>query len=257
MSAYSDFAYFYDKLTDESDYDERSEYIASLFAENSVTGGILLDAACGTGRLSQKLENHGFDVIGVDISEDMLSVATERKALTGSNSLYLCQDISELDLYGTINCAVCTLDSINHITDPEKLKKAFCRIGLFMEKGGIFIFDVNTPYKHKEILGDNAFVFDTDDVFCVWQNEYDGKTQAVHIWLDLFSPGDDGLYERYSEDFCEVIYSDEFLKEALSRAGFSVKNIYADLTRQKVESDTQRAVYVCEKIMETNSVFKE
>lgn len=257
MAGYSDFAYFYDKLIDEKEYDERSEYLFSLLRENSINGGILLDAACGTGVLSEKMSKKGFDVVGVDISEEMLSKALERKAENESNTLYLCQDISELDLFGTINCAVCTLDSINHITEPLKVEKAFERIGLFTEKGGIFIFDVNTTYKHREILGNNAFVFDEEDVFCVWQNEYDEETEEVHIYLDLFAPDENGLYERYTEDFSEVIYSREFLENALGKAGFSVKAIYDDLTHNSIKEDTQRAVYLCEKVTETNAVFEE
>ena len=257
MSAYSDFAFFYDKLIDESDYDRRCEYLTELLYENSVGEGILLDAACGTGALSERLSEKGYDVIGVAISEEMLSKALEKKAETGSNSLYLCQNLAELDLFGTINCAVCTLDSINHITEPDELKAAFIKIGLFTEKGGIFIFDVNTAYKHREILGNNAFIFDTDDVFCAWQNEYDEETEAVHIYLDLFAPGEDGLYERYAEDFSEVIYSREFLEEALYNAGFKIKAVYDDLTHDELKETSQRAVYVCEKIIETNSVFEE
>lgn len=257
MAAYSDFAFFYDKLIDETDYDKRCEYLSGLLAENSVSEGILLDAACGTGVLSERMSEKGYDVIGVDMSEEMLSKALERKAQTGNSVLYLCQNLAELDLFGTINCAICTLDSINHITEPEDLKAAFEKIGLFMEKGGVFIFDVNTPYKHREILGNNAFIFDTDDVFCAWQNEYDEETQAVHIYLDLFAPDEEGLYERYAEDFSEVIYSREFLEETLSNAGFSVRAVYDDLTHEEVKEDSQRAVYVCEKIIETNAVFEE
>lgn len=257
MAGYSDFAYFYDKLIDEKEYDDRCEYLLSLFRENLIKDGIMLDAACGTGILSEKMSQKGFDVVGVDISEDMLSKALERKAENGSETLYLCQDISELDLFGTVNCAICTLDSINHITEPEKVEKAFERIGLFTEKGGIFIFDVNTPYKHREILGNNAFVFDEEDVFCVWQNEYDEETQDVHIYLDLFAPDEDGRYERYEEDFSEVIYSREFLEKALNKAGFCVKAVYDDLSHNSIRKDTQRAVYICEKITETNAVFKE
>lgn len=255
--AYSDFAFFYDLLIDESEYDKRCEYLTDLLAEYSVSEGILLDAACGTGVLSERLSEKGYDVIGVDLSEEMLSKALERKAQSGSNSLYLCQNLAQLDLFGTINAAVCTMDSINHITDPKDVEAFFDKTGLFMEKGGIFIFDVNTEYKHREILGDNAFIFDTDEVFCSWQNEYDEETKEVHIYLDLFAPGEDGLYERYCEDFSEVIYTREFLTSALEKSGFAVRAVYDDLSREEVRKDSQRAVYVCEKIIETNAVFEE
>ena len=258
MAAYADFAFFYDKLTDAPEYEKRCEYIVDLLAENGISKGILLDLACGTGNFSEYLSDRGFDVIGTDASEEMLSVALEKSMGKEKKVLYLCQDMAETDLYGTINAAVCLLDSINHVTDPEKVSMAFEKVGLFMEKGGIFIFDVNTRYKHRNILANNTFVYDTDDVYCVWQNELDEETDTVHISLDLFAfCEEDEVYERYEEQFDEVIYDEEYLKNELEKSGFKIKHIYDDMTHSQLHGKSQRAIYVCEKIIETNSVFEE
>ncbi|MBR2417083.1 MAG: class I SAM-dependent methyltransferase, partial [Clostridia bacterium] len=128
MAGYGDFAYYYDLLTENVDYESRCEYICNLLAENGVGKGILLDLACGTGTMSMLLSDKGYDVIGVDASEDMLSVAQEKKMESGKDIMFLCQRMEELDLFGTINAAVCTLDSINHITDEETVKKVFSKV---------------------------------------------------------------------------------------------------------------------------------
>ena len=257
MSGYNDFAYFYDGLFDIEEYEKRCRYIVGILKENGISDGILLDVACGTGTLSEMLSDEGFDVIGIDGSEDMLGVAMEKKAESGRNIQYLHQNMSEIDLFGTIKCAVCTLDSINHVTSPEEVERCFEKIGLFTEKDGIFIFDVNTEYKHREILKNNTFVYDTDEVFCVWQNELEEKTGSVHIFLDFFSPCGGDTYERYSEEFDEVLYSEKWLSDTLGKYGFEVTGIYDDLTKEPLRKDSERAVFVCRKTVETNGFFAE
>lgn len=256
MTAYAKLAEFYDRLTDNAEYQKRCDYITDLLSENGVSEGILLDLACGTGNLSELFSLRGFEVIGVDISPEMLSLASEKAYEKGLDILYLCQDMSELDLYGTINCAVCTLDSFNHVTDPESVKKAIKKVGLFMEKGGVFAFDVNTRYKHREILANNTFVYDLDDIYCVWQNTLDEETDAVHIDIDLFSPDENGKYDRSEESFDEVIYSRPTLEAWLKKYGFETVGVYDEFTHTPISETTQRAVYVCKKIKQTNSFFK-
>ncbi len=255
MAGYGSFARFYDSFSDKEDYINRCNYISSLLDSCGVKGGIMLDLACGTGEMSFLLAEKGFDVIGVDASEEMLAVANEKNALSFVKVLFLLQRAGELDLFGTIGSAVCTFDSVNHITDPEELEKCFAKIGLFMEKGGVFIFDVNTSYKHSVILADNTFAGETDDMFFIWQNETD-EDLTVHISLDMFVLEKDGRYERLSDEFDEVIYSEEYLKKILEQSGFEVIGIYDDLTRQSVRPDSERAVYVCRKVVETNAFYR-
>lgn len=250
MAGYGDFAYYYDMLTENVDYESRCEYICNLLAENGVGKGILLDLACGTGTMSMLLSDKGYDVIGVDASEDMLSVAQEKKMESGKDIMFLCQRMEELDLFGTINAAVCTLDSINHITDEETVKKVFSKVSLFMEDKGLFIFDVNTPYKHREVLGNNTFVYDMEDVYCVWQNSTDKNTLLTEVSLDIFEKDteeEDDVYYRYSEEFSERGYELSEIREWLQENKFEVLGVYEEMTTDEVRENTQRAVFVARK----------
>lgn len=248
MTGYGDFAYYYDLLTENVDYESRCDYIYNLLADNGVGKGILLDLACGTGTLSLLLAEKGYDVIGVDGSEDMLSVAQEKKTENASDTLFLCQKMEELDLFGTINAAVCTLDSINHVTDEDRVKEIFRRVSLFMEDKGIFIFDVNTPHKHREILGNNTFVYDMDEVYCVWQNETDDNMLTT-VSLDIFERDEEeDVYYKYSEQFQEKGYELSFFEKLLKENKFELIGIYEEMTTESVKDSTERAVFVARKI---------
>ena len=244
---YNDFAYSYDALMGDADYDGRSEYLFSLFKKYDRMPTLMLDLACGTGEFSNRFAKNGVSVIGVDISYDMLSVAREKTAEQGNDILYLCQDAAELDLYGTIDGAICCLDSLNHITDYEKLCKAIERVSLFLEKDRLFIFDLNTEYKHREVLGNNTFVIDNEEVYCVWQNEYNECDKTVGINLDFFVPDDD-VYYRASESFCEKAYSFKEIENALTVAGLKVEAIFEDMTENAPSDTAERVVYVTRKV---------
>lgn len=249
MSGYGNFAYYYDKLTDNVNYKQRCDYIHSLLTENNVGKGILLDLACGTGTLSLLLAEKGYEIVGVDASEDMLSIAQEKKLQTEADAVFLCQQMQQLDLFGTIDAAVCTLDSINHITDEQEVCEVFRRVSLFMNDSGIFIFDINTPRKHKEVLADNTFVYDIDEVYCVWQNTYNEKDCSTTVQLDIFEQDeeDPDVYYRCSEEFCERGYELDEIKKWLEEVRFEIVGIYDEMTRNPVNDKTERAVFVCKK----------
>lgn len=246
MSIYSNFAYFYDKLTQNVDYKKRANYFNEILKNNGIKNGLLLDLACGTGNLSIELEKLGYDVIGVDGSNEMLSIAMEKKYDTDSNIMYLCQDMIDLDLYGTIDVAICALDSLNHIVDRDLLQDIIKRVSLFLNHNAIFIFDVNTHYKHKYILGDNSFVYDYDDIYCVWQNEYLSNGR-VEITLDLFEKQDD-IYKRYQESFCEQAYSFSEFENIVKNAGLQILNIFDEDSFNKPNDKSQRLIYVTKKV---------
>ncbi len=243
---YSEFAYSYDTLMTDVDYKKRTDYICSLFNAFDRMPTLMLDLACGTGEFANRFAGQGISVIGVDISYDMLSIAREKSADVGNDILYLCQDAAELDLYGTVDGAICCLDSLNHITDYERFCKAIERVSLFLEKDRLFIFDLNTEYKHREVLGNNTFVIDTDDVYCVWQNEYDGEN-TVEINLDFFTPDGDA-YCRSSENFCERAYTASEISNALEKAGLKIEAVYEELTQNNPTDTTERIVYVTRKV---------
>lgn len=241
---YNGFARFYDILMQDALYEKRADYIEALFNKYSKMPALLLDLACGTGGFSLLFSKKGCSVIGVDKSEDMLAVAYENR---GDNDImYLCQDMTELDLYGTVDGCISCLDSINHITDYNDLCRAFGRVSLFSEKGSLFIFDVNTPYKHEFVLGDNSFVFDGDEVFLSWQNFYDPSDKTVDIALDFFEKRGK-KYERFSDNITERAYTENELKTALDGAGFEVLAVYGDMTFEAPCENEERVYYVARK----------
>ena len=242
MSGYHIFSQFYDNLTFNVDYKKRADYIQSVLSLCGHDAGITLDLACGTGTLTLELAERGVDIYGIDGSYDMLSQAMDKAAEKGMDILFLCQQMENLDLYGTIDTCICTLDSLNHITDKAKLQKTFDRVALFMNSDGYFIFDVNTVYKHRKILGSNTFVYDTGDVYCVWQNSYK-ENNIVSIELDIFER-EGNIYRRSSERFKERAYETDELKEMLESSGFEVVAVYNDMTTDELSDTADRAVLV-------------
>lgn len=245
MGGYHIFSRFYDNLTFNVDYRERADYIQSVFDLAGHAMGLTLDLACGTGSLTVELARRGVDIYGIDGSPDMLSVAMDKASEAGLEILFLCQQMERIDLYGTIDTCVCTLDSLNHITDKAQLQTVFDRVSLFMNPGGCFLFDVNTVYKHREILGDNTFVYDTDEVYCVWQNSLE-ENNVVSIELDIFER-EDRTYCRHTERFKERAYPVDELSEMLTAAGFEVVGIYDDMTSEPLREDSDRAVFLARK----------
>ncbi len=249
MAGYEALACFYDALTANVDYDAMGETLCALLAENGAGSGILLDLACGSGTLSALFAKRGYEVIGVDASEEMLAAAQEKRMEEGFDALFLQQKMEALDLFGTIDAAVCTLDSLNHLTDEAAFCEALRRVALFMNDGGVFLFDVNTPYKHAQVLGSHTFVYDLDEVFCVWQNSFDQTTQTTHITLDLFTPdeADGEVYSRETEEFSERAYDLGFIAERLKAVHFEVLQILDAHTRGPLRETSERALFVCKK----------
>lgn len=245
VAGYNSFSEYYDSLMKNVWYKARAEYILEVFKRLDHNMGLSLDLACGTGSLTLELAKRGVDIYGVDASYDMLSHAREKAAHENLDILFLCQKMQSLDLYGTIDTCICTLDSINHMVNISDVQKTFDRVALFMNKGGYFLFDVNTIYKHQQILGDNTFVYDAPEVFCVWQNSLK-ENNLVNIELDFFEK-EGNVYYRSSEKFCERAYSHEEITSMLEKSGFDIVSVFADMTFESPKPDSQRAIYVARK----------
>ena len=242
MSGYGDFAYVYDALTEDAEYDRRAEYLWEIFKKFDRTPTLLLDLACGTGNIGGRLMSKGTDVIGVDLSEDMLSIAREKYP----EMLLLCQNAASLELFGTVDGAVCCLDSLNHITDYEDFCKAVARTALFLEPNRLFVFDVNTPFKHREVLGNNTIIKEYEDLFCVWQNSTEGDITSME--LDIFAKGEDELWERFSENITERAYLGEEIQNALQAAGLETLAVFDDMSFNEPTPHSQRIIYVTKRI---------
>lgn len=245
--SYSGFAAVYDRLMEDAQYTERADYLIGLFRRFGKMPTLLLDAGCGTGELSVRLAQAGMDVIGADASFEMLSVAREKAEAKGLDLLFLCQSLEELDLYGTVDGCVCTLDVLNHLPNRRTLQRALSRISLFLEPGALFLFDVNTVYKHRHVLGNNTFAAETENLFYTWQNHYLPQGDRVQIDLDFFLRREEGTYERLCESFCERTYPAAAWKQMAEQAGFTVLACYDDLTDRPPHPHSQRVVYVCRK----------
>ncbi len=249
MNSYQSFAFYYDKLTANIPYGQRGEYFHTILQQNGVPeGGVVLDLACGTGSLTEVLARLGYDMIGVDISPEMLMEAMDKKYDSGLDILYLQQEMQELDLYGRVDACVCALDSVNHVTDPVQAARIFERVGLFLEPGGIFVFDVNSLYKHQQVLSGQTFVYDLDEVFCVWQNSPCEDNQ-IEITLDLFEADEDGEhYRRETEEFAERAYTHEEILSFLKGGQMELVACYGDDTLEPPREKTERLIYVAKSV---------
>lgn len=221
---YNEFAYYYDDLNAAADYEALFGYIRGELTAHGIGGGLLADLGCGTGDLTLMLAQVGYDVIGVDRSAEMLSVLREKAdelGLTGQ-VLLLRQDILDLDLFGTIRAAVATFDTLNHIGPAEVFEKAIAKAAFFMEKDGVFVFDLNTPYKHAEVLGNNAFPLAGEGVQGLWQNRFDPAAGTVDISIELT---DTETGQTYRESFTEYSYPLALVKDLLAKYGFALARV--------------------------------
>lgn len=234
--AYNEFAYFYDEFNGEADYDALYEHIHGQLLAHGVADGIVADLGCGTGELTLMLTQAGYDMIGIDQSEEMLCVVRDKAEQLGLSGglLLLRQDLLQLDLYGTIRGAVSTFDTFNHIPD---LEKAIANAGFFMEKGGVFLFDMNTPYKHKKVLGDNVFTFEEEDACCVWSNHYseDDRRVEINVEIDYRETG-----EHFHESFYEYTYELEQIRAALERHGFVLESVCDGESFEPLTEESER-----------------
>lgn len=244
--AYGEFAYFYDEFNGEADYQALFRYVHGQLCEHGVQDGILVDLGCGTGDLTLMLSQAGYDVIGVDGSPEMLSVLREKADELGIHSrlLLLCQDITGMELYGTVRAAVSTFDTFNHIGPAEQFEKAVRQTAFFMEKDGVFVFDLNTSYKHETVLGDKEYTIEAPDARCEWYNHYDPVAGCVDIRLEITDLPSGEVVE---EKFREYTYTLEYVKQVLDRYGFTLCAAVDGETFGELRPESQRWIFTAVK----------
>ena len=246
MASYNAFAPFYDRFIKPVDYKRRAVYFDQLIAPHIGEQKLLLDLACGTGSLSIALSQLGYEVIAADASPQMLSIAQQKAYDAGEQILFLNQRMETLDLYGTIDACVCALDSLNHLTDLGALRRALARVSLFLAQGGVFVFDMNTPYKHRALLADNSYVYEQGDTLCVWRNKTDADL-LTEIALDFFTRQADGRYIRTGERFSERGYTVKAVSDLLSEVGLTLTALYADDSFDAPKDASERYIFVTKK----------
>ncbi len=244
---YSALAECYDRLNAHVDYAGWAFALATaLKAQGVPDGALVLDLACGTGNMTLPLSDLGYDMIGVDLSPDMLNAA--RKKAGADRVLWLCQDMRSFELYGTVGAVVCCLDSVNYLTGKIGLRKCFSLVHNYLDPDGIFLFDVNSPYKFKHVYGQNQFVLEGEGVYCGWQNDYDEASGLCDFSLNIFSENQEGLWHRFDEVQRERCWSRKTLTSCLTACGFEVLSVASDLTGTPVTETSERLFFTCRAI---------
>lgn len=246
MDAYTSFAAVYDTFMDNIPYEEWKSYLKELLKEYGVQDGLVLDLGCGTGTMTELLAADGYDMIGMDNSEEMLEIAREKQIKSGHEILYLLQDMREFELYGTVGAVFSICDSLNYITEPEELKQVFRWVNNYLDPGGIFIFDFNTEYKYREVLGNQVIAEDRDECSFIWENYYNHTSMINEYELTLFVREDEeaSLYRKYQESHFQKAYTLREMRGLLEKAGLKFVAAYDAYTKKAPMYTSERITVI-------------
>lgn len=245
MEAYQSFARVYDMFMDNIDYDSWSKYLIDILKEHQVDDGLVLELGCGTGSVTERMADAGYDMIGVDLSEDMLQIAQEKRMESGHDILYLLQDMCEFELYGTVKAVLCVCDSLNYLLEEEEVLQTFRLVNNYLDPGGVFIFDINTIYKYETVMGERTIAENREDGSFIWDNYYDSEDMINEYELALFIPeGEEGLYRKYEEVHYQKAYSLEKIKALIEEAGLIFEHAYDAFTKNPPTETSERICIV-------------
>lgn len=243
---YNDFAQVYDKLQD-ADYEAFVDYYEKIFEKLGKKPELVLDIGCGTGNITLPMARRGYEMIGLDLSCEMLNIAREKAMEEGLEILFLNQDMCEMELYGTVDAMVCALDGLNYVTDINDLEKFFKLANNYLNPGGVLIFDLNTEYKLREILGGNTYVSEEEGIYYVWQSEFCEETKVCEFELNFFCEQDDGTYVRFDEFQEERAYSLQEISGLTEATGLDVTGIYKPFEFATTDDKDERVFFVISK----------
>lgn len=251
VEQYSELAGYYDKLNDTVDYDRWFDFINEIFLKNDIKPSSVLDLACGTGEFALRFAKNGVETVGIDLSSEMLTLARNKADREKLDIVLLNQDMEQFESPGTVDAVVCCLDSVNYLLSPGKVVSCFENVYNSLNQNGIFVFDINSEYKFENIYADNAYVYETDSLFCTWQNFYNPKSKICDFYLDFFI-NENGCYRRVSELQKERCYTLKQITGYLKKTNFEIAGIYSDFefnaVDQKNQGETERFYIVCRKM---------
>ena len=237
----------YDKINGELDYRAWADFIEENVRRynHDMKTELVLDLGCGTGRMTLELARRGYDMTGVDLSPEMLDLArfAADEAGLSDKMLWLLQDITDFELYGTVELAVCCLDTLNHLTSLSDLKKCLSLVHNYLVPDGLFVFDINGKGKFEQVYADNSYVMEEDGSVCIWQNSYNFKTRLCDFYITLFREDEDGRYSRYDELQTERMYTLRSIKKSLSQCGFELVGAYSDFDFNEA-TDASERIYI-------------
>ena len=246
MEAYTSFAKVYDTFMDNVPYEEWADYLEDRLKEYGVKDGLVLELGCGTGSMTELLAEKGYDMIGVDNSEDMLEIAMEKRIESGHDILYLLQNMQEFELYGTVRAIVSVCDCVNYVTEKNELQEVFRLVNNYLDPQGIFIFDFNTEYKYREVLGNQVIAEDRDECSFIWENYYNHTSMINEYELTLFVRDEEQpqLYRKYQEEHFQRAYTLEQIGHMLTEAGLEYVTAYDDYTKESPHDRSERICVV-------------
>ena len=244
MEAYTSFAEVYDTFMDNVPYEEWADYLEERLKEYGVKDGLVLELGCGTGSMTELLAEKGYDMIGVDNTEDMLEIAMEKRIESGHDILYLLQNMQEFELYGTVKAVVSVCDSVNYITEKAELEEVFRLVNNYLDPQGIFIFDFNTEYKYREILGNQVIAEDREECSFIWENYYDHTSMINEYELTLFVQEEDDLYRKYQESHFQKAYTLRDIRSMIEASGLKFVTAYDAYTQKAPMHNSERITVI-------------
>ncbi len=253
---YSEFAWIYDECMDNVPYEEWVAFLVKRLTENGLTEGIVADLGCGTGETTWRLSDAGYDMIGVDSSEEMLEIAREKEYdRNGMSILYLHQDLREMELFGTVGAFVSVCDTMNYLTTKEDLTKVFRLVNNYLEREGLFVFDMKSTRYYREVLGEHTRVEHLEEGTLIWENSFDSGSGRNEYALTIYLENEDGLYERSEEEHVQQAYSIEEVRHCLEEAGMEFVAVYADYSDEPGTEEAMRLVFVAKEGFQKNKTY--
>lgn len=257
MQPYTEFAAVYDLFMDNVPYEDWADYVQNLLNKEKIDQGLLLELGCGTGSMTRLMASKGYDMIGIDYSEEMLRIAKEKSIGDKDSILYICQDMREFELFGTVSAVLSVCDSMNYIQSEEDLLQVFKLVNNYLDPNGIFIFDLDTEFAYKEVLGDNTIAENREEGSFIWENTYYEEEMMNEINLTLFIPEepDSNVYHKYEETHYRRAFSIETVKRIIEAAGMEWVAVYDALTEKKPKKDCERVYIIAREKKQADKLY--
>lgn len=255
VDKYTDFALVYDILMEHIPYDEWVDYIENILKQHGIDKGLVLELGCGTGAMTRRMAAKGYDMIGIDMSQEMLSLARHRSEGKEDGILYLCQDMREFELYGTVAAVFCVCDTINYMLSPDDLSKVFRHVANYLDPGGLFIFDMDTLYLYEEVLGDSTSIMNHEAGDFIWENNFYPDEMINEVNLTLFLKQEDSLYRKHQETHVRKAYDVDIIKSLLNEAGMDMLGAYHELINEDPREDSERIYIIARERRQPNKLY--